>query len=116
MWIWITVGVAVAVSLGAFSGFGYRWAWTGFGETPYSKPKEDREVQPGKTLWDWLGLDGLQRGFYGPERQGANPGENADLDGDSEAGRRRGQEPYELLDRGRTHMHGGYYDMRASCR
>jgi hypothetical protein len=79
MWIWITVGVASAVSLGAFSGFGYRLPWTGYGETSYSKPKEDREVQPGKTLWVWLGLDGLQRGFYGPERRGANPGESAHL-------------------------------------
>jgi hypothetical protein len=42
MWIWITVGVALAVSLGAFSGFGYRLPWTGYGETSYSKPKEDR--------------------------------------------------------------------------
>jgi uncharacterized protein YjbI with pentapeptide repeats len=36
-------------------GIGYRFEWTGFGET--TRPKsETQEVQPRKTLWDWLGL------------------------------------------------------------
>jgi hypothetical protein len=44
--------------VGVFVGFGYRWPWTGFGQTSYSKPNGDLEVQPKKTLWDWLQLLG----------------------------------------------------------
>src|SRR5215204_3936154 len=59
MWIWIAVGVIVMIALiGIFIGLGYRWPWTGFGETSYKKPNGEREVQPRKTLWDWLQLLG----------------------------------------------------------
>jgi uncharacterized membrane protein YfcA len=34
---------------------GYRYEWTGFGEA--SRPKDEkREIQPRKTLWDWMQL------------------------------------------------------------
>jgi uncharacterized protein YjbI with pentapeptide repeats len=58
MWIWVTVGVTAIALIGVFIGFGYRWSWTGFGETTHSKPNGDLEVQPKKTLWDWLQLLG----------------------------------------------------------
>ncbi len=35
---------------------GYRYDWTGFGETTRPKSETQEEVQPRKTLWDWLGL------------------------------------------------------------
>ena len=54
----LLIGVSLIVLIGVFIGFGYRWPWTGFGETLYSKPKGDLEVQPKKTLWDWLQLLG----------------------------------------------------------
>jgi uncharacterized protein YjbI with pentapeptide repeats len=34
---------------------GQHYQWTGFGETTQPKP-DDQEVQPRKTLWDWLQL------------------------------------------------------------
>jgi uncharacterized protein YjbI with pentapeptide repeats len=34
---------------------GQRYEWTGFGEAVQPKP-DNGEVQPGKTLWDWLQL------------------------------------------------------------
>ena len=51
---WLTVIVAVLVTLGILSYLiyiGYGLSWTGFGQ---SRMKEG--VQPGKTLWEWLGL------------------------------------------------------------
>ena len=35
---------------------GYRYDWTGFGEVTRTKSETQEEVQPRKTLWDWLGL------------------------------------------------------------
>jgi len=34
---------------------GYRYEWTGFGETSHPK-SEENEIQPRKTLWDWMDL------------------------------------------------------------
>jgi uncharacterized protein YjbI with pentapeptide repeats len=34
---------------------GYRYEWTGFGEATRTKD-EQREIQPRKTLWDWMQL------------------------------------------------------------
>jgi uncharacterized protein YjbI with pentapeptide repeats len=48
---WLTVTVAVVVTLGIFVYWGYGTEWTGFGETNVAG-----EVQPAKTLWEWLGL------------------------------------------------------------
>jgi uncharacterized protein YjbI with pentapeptide repeats len=51
---WLTVIVAVLVTLGVLSYLiyiGYGLRWTGFGPSRVSG-----EVQPGKTLWEWLGL------------------------------------------------------------
>jgi hypothetical protein len=48
---WMTVGVAVFVTLAILVYFGYGTEWTGFGET-----RVGGEVQPAKTLWEWLGL------------------------------------------------------------
>lgn len=47
----MTVGVAVFVTLAILVYFGYGTEWTGFGET-----RVGGEVQPAKTLWEWLGL------------------------------------------------------------
>jgi uncharacterized protein YjbI with pentapeptide repeats len=45
----------VIVPLGILIRLGYRYEWTGFKET--SRPKsEKREIQPRKTLWDWMQL------------------------------------------------------------
>jgi hypothetical protein len=34
---------------------GYRYEWTGFGET-YHPKSEANEIQPRKTLWDWMSI------------------------------------------------------------
>jgi Pentapeptide repeats (8 copies) len=51
---WLTVIVAVLVTLGVLSYLiyiGYGLGWTGFGPS-----RMNEGVQPGKTLWEWLGL------------------------------------------------------------
>src|SRR5215210_4102789 len=48
---WTTVMVAVVVTLGIFIYVGYGLQWTGFGPT-----RTNENVQPSKTLWEWLGL------------------------------------------------------------
>lgn len=53
MWVWIIAGLLFAA---IFITLAYNWEWTGFGETSYKKGTGDREVQPRKTLWDWLDL------------------------------------------------------------
>jgi hypothetical protein len=52
--IGILIGILVLPTL-ILIRIGYRYEWTGFGEA--TRPKsETQEVQPRKTLWDWLGL------------------------------------------------------------
>jgi uncharacterized membrane protein len=34
---------------------GQRYEWTGFGESAHPEP-DNQEIQPRKTLWDWLQL------------------------------------------------------------
>jgi len=53
MLIWIIVGVAILLIC---IRLGYRWSWTGFGETSYTKASGNQEVEPKKTLWNWLDL------------------------------------------------------------
>src|SRR5215212_4563039 len=48
---WTTVMVAVVVTLGILIYVGYGLQWTGFGPTQTTE-----NVQPSKTLWEWLGL------------------------------------------------------------
>ena len=48
---WTTVMVAVVVTLGILIYVGYGLQWTGFGPT-----RTNENVQPSKTLWEWLGL------------------------------------------------------------
>src|SRR3712207_3942303 len=51
---WITVIVAVLVTLGILSylvSLGYGVGWTGLGQSTVPQ-----NVEPAKTLWEWLGL------------------------------------------------------------
>jgi uncharacterized protein YjbI with pentapeptide repeats len=48
---WTTVIVAVVVTLGILIYIGYDLKWTGFGPT-----RTTDNVQPPKTLWEWMGL------------------------------------------------------------
>jgi uncharacterized protein YjbI with pentapeptide repeats len=52
--IGILIGIVVLLTL-ILIRIGYRYEWTGFGRTTHPK-SETQEVQPRKTLWDWLGL------------------------------------------------------------
>jgi hypothetical protein len=47
-----TVVAAVAVLIRV----GQHYQWTGFGESVQPKPDNQEEIQPRKTLWDWLQL------------------------------------------------------------
>jgi uncharacterized protein YjbI with pentapeptide repeats len=53
--IGILIGILLLLTL-ILIRIGYRYEWTGFGETTRPKSETQEEVQPRKTLWDWLGL------------------------------------------------------------
>jgi hypothetical protein len=48
------IGIVVLLTL-ILIHIGYRYEWTGFGET-ISPKSETQEIQPRKTLWDWMSL------------------------------------------------------------
>ena len=48
------VGLALAVFIALAYWRG--WGWAGFAETPTKKKVDGKDVQPAKTLWDWLQL------------------------------------------------------------
>jgi uncharacterized protein YjbI with pentapeptide repeats len=53
---WTVLGAATAVAaVVVLIRLGQHYQWTGFGETVQSKP-DDQEIQPRKSLWDWLQL------------------------------------------------------------
>jgi hypothetical protein len=59
--IWLAIGTdnfigyipLALVLLFTLIRIGYRYEWTGFGET-YHPKSEENEIQPRKTLWDWM--------------------------------------------------------------
>jgi uncharacterized protein YjbI with pentapeptide repeats len=48
-------GVLTVVGILILIGIGYRYEWTGFGERARQR-SETEEIQPRKTLWDWMSL------------------------------------------------------------
>jgi uncharacterized protein YjbI with pentapeptide repeats len=48
-------GVLTVLGILVLIGIGYRYEWTGFGQRAREK-SETREIQPRKTLWDWMSL------------------------------------------------------------
>jgi uncharacterized protein YjbI with pentapeptide repeats len=51
----VVAALVAIVAIGILIGIGYKTRWTGFGESGYSK-QDNQEIQPRKTLWDWLDL------------------------------------------------------------
>jgi hypothetical protein len=55
-YMWGALGVIGLVVVLILVRTGYRHEWTGFGKHVYRKSDEQEEIQPQKTLWDWLAL------------------------------------------------------------
>jgi uncharacterized protein YjbI with pentapeptide repeats len=51
----VVATVAALAAIVVLIRVGQHYEWTGFGESSYPK-SDSQEVQPGKTLWDWLQL------------------------------------------------------------